>query len=374
MQLEAAAAIQATAMTRIQRAQQLMAETGIDLLLIGPSADFRYLTGRRANLTERLTALLLPLDRKPLVLLPRLSAPVMQGLEDSYEVVLWRDGQDPLQIASKLIEDLGSKTIAPNDELWSVFVLPLQQRISGVRWASSGPVLSTMRQRKDADELATMKEASRRHDLVWEEFCTTSKLTGRTESDVRTQMQQLMLAHGLTDIVWCDVGSGPNSASPLHVGDKRVIERGDPVVIDFAAAYEGYFGDACRMVVASEPSRDLSRAYNAVLQAQQAAFKSIRAGMTCEAIDRVARDSIEAAGYGEYFTHRVGHGIGLAPHEHPYLVSGNNAPLEAGNTVSDEPGVYIQGRWGIRIEDIVAVRTDGAESFNQASRELVVLG
>jgi Xaa-Pro aminopeptidase len=184
-----------------------------------------------------------------------------------------------------------------------------------------------------------------------------------------------MIHHGLSDIVWVDVGAGPNSASPLHPGGDRRIELGDPVVIDYSGSWEGYYGDICRTPVAGKSSTELQVAYDAVIDAMNAAFDCIRPGVTAEAVDRAAREVIQDRGFGEQFIHRLGHGIGLAPHEHPYIVEGNPEPLDVGHAFSVEPGIYFPDRWGIRVEDIVVVTGDGMRNLDAgATRDLVVLG
>ena len=226
---------------------------------------------------------------------------------------------------------------------------------------------------KDSAELDLLREASRRTDAAWEEFCATERLTGRSEREVADRLTAIMAKHGMPEIAFMIVGSGPNGASPHHHTGDRVIEQGDPVVIDFGGIHEGYFSDITRTPVAGDPHPDFVQIYNVVLEAQQAAFESIKPGVACQQVDRAARKVITDHGFGEYFIHRLGHGIGLTGHEDPYLVEGNSEPMQAGMVFSDEPGIYIPDRWGVRIEDSVAVTESGAERLNHVTRELTSL-
>ncbi|MDI3339370.1 MAG: Xaa-Pro peptidase family protein [Sphaerobacter sp.] len=358
---------------RLHRLQQVMEQAQVDLLVIGPSADFQYLTGHMPILSERLTALVVPRQGRATVVVPRLEAPLLADLADRYNMAIWDETERPAARVAAIGREIGARTVAVNDQLWSVFLLQLEELLASAAFQSAAGVLSRLRATKEADEVALLREAARRTDAAWEEFCATSRLTGQTELQVEARLRELMAKHGITDEVFCIVASGPNSASPHHHNTDRVIQPGDPVVIDFGGRYQGYFSDITRTPVAGEPHPDLVKIYEIVKAAQQAAFEAIRPGVACQDVDRAARRVITEAGYGEYFIHRVGHGLGLTVHEEPYLVEGNAQPLQPGMVVSDEPGVYIAGQWGVRIEDAVVVTEDGAERLNQVSRELIAL-
>ncbi|HLI52613.1 MAG TPA: M24 family metallopeptidase, partial [Thermomicrobiaceae bacterium] len=268
----------------------------------------------------------------------------------------------------------GARTIAVNDQLWSTFLLQLEEYLPDSRFVGAGPVLVQLRIVKDAAEIAILREASRRTDDAWEHFCSSARLTGKSEREVAEWLSALMLEHGMESIAFCIVASGPNASSPHHGTSERVIEAGDPVVIDFGGGYQGYYSDVTRTPIAGrEPDPELARIYEVVKQAQQAAFEAVKPGVACQEIDRAARRVITEAGYGDYFIHRVGHGLGQTVHEDPYLVEGNTRPLETGNVFSDEPGIYVPGKWGVRIEDTLVVTESGAERLNRTSKELLVL-
>ncbi len=358
---------------RVRRAQLLMEEAGVDLLMIGPSSDFRYLTGHVPHLSERLTALILPWRGKGTIVVPRLEAPLIQDLSDRFEFAVWDETDNPLERVAALVQETHSESVGVNDQLWSGFLLRLQKTLPNTTYERGNDVLSKLRAVKDEAELALLREASRRTDAAWEEFCATERLIGRTEREVGDRLQAIMASHGMPDIAFCIVASGPNGASPHHHVSDRVIQAGDPVVMDFGGIHEGYYSDITRTPVAGEPHPEFVEIYNVVLEAQQAAFEAIKPGVPCQEIDRAARSVIAAHGYGEHFIHRLGHGIGLTGHEDPYLVEGNTEPMQAGMVFSDEPGIYIPGRWGVRIEDSVAVTEKGAERLNHVTRELTSL-
>ncbi len=362
-----------TAESRLARAQQFMASMAIDLLVIGPSADFRYFTGHAPHPSERITALVVPQSGDASIIVPRLEAPLLAGLEERFRFSIWTETENPVARVIDLATATSAGTIAVNDDFRSGFLLQIQKLAPSLTYRRAAPVLARLREVKDAAELALLREASRRTDSAWEEFIATSMLTGRTERQVAARIRELMAAHGMPVVAFCIVASGPNGASPHHEASDRVIQFGDPVVIDFGGPYQGYYSDITRTVVAGEPEPDFVDVHRIVQAAQQAAFEAIRPGTSCQSVDRAARRVISEQGYGEYFIHRAGHGVGLSEHEAPYLVEGNLQLLEPGMVVSDEPGIYIPGRWGVRIEDTVAVTSEGAERFNQVSRELRAL-
>jgi Xaa-Pro aminopeptidase len=239
------------------------------------------------------------------------------------------------------------------------------------RWAEGGQLLRPLRMIKDEREMALLAEAARRTDESWEEFLSFS-ITGLTEREVRDRLMGLLAARGLQP-VFCNVGSGPNGASPHQTASDRVIGPGDAVVCDWGGTLQGYNSDVTRTVHVGEPSPEFVRAYEAVLAANQAAFEAVRPGVPCQEIDRAARRTLTGAGYGDAFIHRTGHGLGLSLHEEPYLVEGNTLPLAEGMVFSDEPGVYFPGQFGIRIEDTVVCTADGGRRLNEATRTLRVM-
>ncbi|MCC6315930.1 MAG: aminopeptidase P family protein [Thermomicrobiales bacterium] len=348
-----------------------MTRQNVDWLVAGPAADLRYLTGLVGHPSERMSVLLVPRGGGPIYLAPGLEAPQLANRRDLLDVVTWEETQDPATIAADLLGG-DSPTVAVDDTLWSVFLLRLQEALPGAAWSEAGALLRPLRMIKDGREIELMREAARRTDDAWLEFIS-APIAGLTELQALRRLLDLTYARGLGPN-FGSCGSGPNSASPHHSGNDRVIQPGDAVVFDWGGTLEGYNSDITRTVFVGEPPDDFRRAYAAVLAANEAALQVIRPGVPCEALDLTARAVLEDAGYGEYILHRVGHGLGLSIHEEPYLVLGNTLPLAEGMIFSDEPGIYIPGRWGIRIEDAVLCTDTGAERLNEAPRELTVVG
>lgn len=358
---------------RMERAKEEMARQNVDFLFVTPSSDLTYLLGYPAHASERLTLLCVPRDGEPFVVAPTLEASRLHRRRDIVDVHRWEETESPAELVARLVEGAEGAAVGISDQTWAVFLLRLQQALPETSFTSGNTVLRELRMIKDAQEIELLHQAGVRADRAWERFVTTSTLAGRSERDVAGDIRGLMSDEGLEPGGFLIVGSGPNSASPHHMTSDRVIQVGDSVVFDFGSPYQHYYSDITRTVHVGEPSDEFRRVYDVVLQANQAARAAVRPGVTCEAIDRAARDVIEQAGYGEYFIHRLGHGLGLDGHEEPYMVEGNVLPLVPGMVFSDEPGIYIEGRFGVRIEDILVCTEDGAASFNHAARELVVM-
>jgi len=358
---------------RIARAQAEMGRRNVDYLFISPSSDLVYLLGYPAHTSERLTALVIPREGHATVVVPALEAPRLAGRGDLVRVQAWEETADPVRLVASMLGEPGGKAIGVSDQLWSGFLLRLMDACPGARFVNADLVLKELRVVKTAEELGYLREAGRRTDAAWEEFIGSATLAGRSELEVARQLGELVERHGLGSPAFMICASGPASASPHHLTGVRLIREGDAVVFDFGGNVEGYKSDITRTVHVGEPGEEFRRVYRIVDEARRAAFAAVRPGATCESIDAAARQVIAEAGYGEYFIHRVGHGLGLDVHEEPYLVGGNTLPLREGMVFSDEPGVYLPERFGIRIEDSVACTATGGELLNNAARELAVM-
>ncbi len=222
---------------------------------------------------------------------------------------------------------------------------------------------------KDSRELELLAAAASAVDACAEEIYS-ARFAGRSEREVGAVLASLLREHGHSRVDFTVVGSGPNGANPHHELSERMIEVGDMVVLDFGGVRDGYGSDITRTVHVGEPTADEREVYEVVRLAQQAGFDAVRPGAACEDVDRAARRVITDAGYGERFIHRTGHGIGLTVHEPPYMIEGETRPLAPGMCFSVEPGIYLAGRFGVRIEDIVTVTEAGGRRLNNASREL----
>jgi D-alanyl-D-alanine dipeptidase len=358
---------------RMDRAKAEMAKQGVDFLFVTPSSDLTYLLGYPAHASERMTLLCVPREGEPFVVAPTLEASRLDIRREIVDVHRWEETESPSDLVARLVEHAEGAAIGISDQTWAVFLLRLQQALPDTSFTSGNTVLRELRMVKDSKEIELLREAGARADRAWERFIASSRIAGRTERDVADEIRGLMSGEGLEPGGFLIVGGGRNSASPHHMTSDRVIEEGESVVFDFGSPYQHYYSDITRTVHVGEPSDEYRLVYDTVLAANRAARAAVRPGVACEAIDRAARDVIEQAGYGEYFIHRVGHGLGLDGHEEPYMVEGNSLPLAPGMVFSDEPGIYIPGRFGVRIEDILVCTEDGAESFNDATRDLIVM-
>jgi Xaa-Pro aminopeptidase len=356
---------------RRDRAGDATAAFGLAGFVATPGPDLRYLTGYDALPLERLTMLRLAPGTDPVMLVPRLeraAAEAATGVE-GIELVTWADGEDPYAAAAAL---LGAGRYALTDRTWAVHLIGVQSAARDATFVPASRALPGLRAVKDADELGALAAAGASADAVFASI-SMSPFAGRPERDVAAELADLLRANGHEAVEFTIVGSGPNAASPHHDAGDRHIRPGEAVVLDFGGFAHGYGSDITRTVVVGEPPEGFGEVYEAVRRAQQAAFEAVRPGVTCEDVDRAARVVIEDAGFGDRFIHRTGHGIGLETHEDPYIVAGNDTPLREGMTFSIEPGIYLEGRFGVRIEDIVAVAPDGARRFNEAPRDLRVV-
>ena len=358
---------------RLKSAASEAGAAGVDALLISPSADLAYLVGYNAPLLERLTALIVYSDRDPVLLVPRLERPRASGSPAGglVEMIDCGDEDDAFRALGDLVAHPGA--LAVSDRMWALHVLGIQATFPNAKLRTASTVLAKLRMRKDPDEIEDLRRAAASADAAFERI-SKETLSGRPETDVARSLRQHLTDTGSDEALFWIVGSGPNGASPHHEPGERDIREGDAVVLDFGGRVDGYCSDITRTVSVGEPSSEVREVHAVVRSAQEAAFQAIRPGVLAEDVDRAARRVIEEAGYGDAFVHRTGHGIGLEEHEPPYIVRGNTTPLETGMTFSVEPGIYLAGRFGVRIEDIVAVTEDGAVQLNQAPRELVVLG
>jgi Xaa-Pro aminopeptidase len=355
--------------TRIERAAAAAADAGLAGLLAAPGPDLLYLCGYSPAATERLTLLLVAAGRDPVLVLPGFERGDFPGA--GVELVAWSDGDDPYALAAGLLEPAGRYAIS--DACWALHVLALHEALPGGSFASMTAVLPLLRAVKDADELARMAAAGAAADAAFADVLGLP-FAGRREVDVAEDLARLLVQHGHSSVEFTIVGSGPNGANPHHAAGARVIAQGDAVVLDFGGVLDGYGSDTTRTVHVGEPSAEHLRVHEVVRAAQQAGFEAVRPGAACQDVDRAARAVIAEAGYGPLFTHRTGHGIGVTVHEPPYIVEGETLPLRPGMCFSIEPGIYVPGEFGVRIEDIVAVTQDGARRLNDSPREPQVVG
>lgn len=359
---------------RIIAAQQGMQAQGWSCMLVSPGPDLRYLTGYDAIPLERLTCLVLRDGGEPFLVVPELEIAAAEASPVGrlgLDLLPWSETEDPYAKAAEMIGPI--TTVAVDDHMWAAKTLRFADALGGVPMVLAGSVIGSLRMSKSPDEIAALKQAGAAIDSVHANMGEWLR-AGRTEREVAADIDRAIIDAGHVRTDFVIVGSGPNGASPHHEVSDRVIEEGDPVVIDIGGTMaSGYCSDETRMYSVGAPPADFVAYYNVLQEAQWAAVQAVRPGVPCEDIDAVARDIISGAGYGDLFIHRTGHGIGLETHEEPYIVAGNERPLEVGFAFSVEPGIYLRDHHGARIEDIVVCGADGPVLINERPRELKVL-
>ena len=347
-------------------------DLGVDHVVVYSGEDMSYLTGERMDSHERLTALVVPVAEKaPLLVLPalELTAATRRAAERVGATIHpWADGTDAVALVAGTV----SGRIAVSTALPALHLVPLQDGVDGgVVLASE--VIDHVRAVKTPPEVEELAEAARRIDSVHarmgEFLCV-----GHSEARVGELITAAIEQEGLSHAEFVIVGSGPNGADPHHGVSDRVVLEGDIVVVDIGGPLaSGYHSDCTRTYSMGEPRTEVAEAYAVLEEAQRLAREAVRPGVAIGEVDAAARDHLAAAGLGELFIHRTGHGIGLGLHEPPFVAPGADTVLEEGMTFSVEPGIYRAGRWGARLEDIVVVAADGRRDLNTGERGLRVL-
>jgi Xaa-Pro aminopeptidase len=365
-----------TSLHPADRLRQVAAATGaagLDAVLLTPGPDLRWATGYEAHQLERLTCLAVPAAADPFLVVPRLELPAAQASPAGkldLEILAWDETDDPYGLVASRLGTAGSVGLA--DRMWALMVLRLRAALPAARQELASLALRDLRARKSLAEIEALLAAGQAIDRVHARVPEWLR-AGRTEREVAEDISEAILAEGHATVDFAIVASGPNAASPHHTAADRVLRAGDAVVVDIGGTMpSGYCSDCTRTYAIGAAPAEFAVYYQVLRDAQQAACAAVRPGVTAAAIDAAAREPITAAGYGEYFVHRTGHGIGLETHEDPYIVAGNAEPLAPGYAFSIEPGIY-PGPHGARIEDIVVCTDDGHQRLNNAPRELVVV-
>ena len=373
---------------RLAACRDAIVERGFAALFIGVGPDLRYLTGFVGEPMERVTLLVVPREGPVSFVVPRLEAqkasttPLVRG--GHAEVIAFEETDDAALVVADLLAapqlaagEAAWEPIGLSDRLWAMHVLQLQTVLRGRKFEPASIVMRDLRQVKDADEARLLSLAAQAADRTVDAI-SAGRLIGRTEAEVGREIRRRLVDEGHDLADFAIVGSGPNSASPHHDAGDRVIGPGEPIVLDIGGTLAGYVSDTTRTIwVAGEagiaPDPEFVRVFELVREAQAKATEAVRPGVPAEQIDAAARGVIAAAGYGEFFNHRVGHGIGLEVHEDPYMVAGNSTPLAPGMAFSVEPGIYLPDRWGVRLENIVVCAAGGATVLNRSSLDLRVV-
>jgi Xaa-Pro aminopeptidase len=362
---------------RADRVRDRMADLGVDVLLLSVGPDLPYLTGYEAMPLERLTMLVLPRDGDATLVVPRLEAPRVVARSDVFTIRPWDETDDPIALVAELVGP--AATAAIGDRTWARFVIDLQSALPATAFRRSAEVIGPLRAVKEPGEVESLRKAAAAADRVAAQLQAGDiPLVGRTEAEVSADIGRRLVDEGHQRVNFAIVAAGENAASPHHEAGERVIRPGEVVLCDFGGTMHdaegvGYCSDITRCVSIGEPAPDVAEAYAVLHEAQAAGVRGATVGTSCERVDALAREVIAEAGYGEWFIHRTGHGIGVEEHEDPYIVSGNGTPLAPGHAFSIEPGIYFPGRFGIRLEDIVVADAAGPDALNTADHALVVV-
>jgi Xaa-Pro aminopeptidase len=373
----------ATYAQRLERLGDAVRQRGLDAALLGVGPELEWSTGYAAQGLERLTLLVVRADQSVNIIVPRLEAPAALTAAamaaGAVPIVPWNETDDPVALVPRLVAGDGAPPtrVAVSDGMRAAFVLALQSALQSARFEVASTVVSPLRRVKDAEEIALLRAAAAAADRVITAVIA-GPLIGRTEAEIAAEVRSRLVEEGHETAEFSIVAGGPNSASPHHEPSDRPVAEGEPLLFDIGGRRGGYCSDITRTVWVSGPSgagpdADFSRIYELVRRAQAAACEAVRPGATFEGLDRAARAVITEGGHGDDFFHRLGHGIGLEVHEEPYLVEGHTEAVRAGETFSIEPGIYLEGRYGVRIEDQVACTTGGVDRLNQATRDLLIV-
>lgn len=358
---------------RISAFSKAMQDAGVDAYFASTAVSMGYLHGFHEEGHERFLTLAISATGQVRLICPALSETQAKrtGIED---VRTWVDGEDPLAHLQQLAADwdLTSGILAVDDAMQARQLLQIQATLPAALVKSGGPILSSLMKVKEQEELDLLRKSGQIADDAYLDIIPQLK-AGLTEKQIARIIGDALTAHGGTP-TFCIVGAGPNGAEPHHLTDDTVVKDGDVLILDFGCDYQGYQSDITRTVGIGNVDPEAHKIYDIVYRAHMAARNAAKAGVSGAEVDAAARKVIEDAGFGPYFMHRTGHGIGTQVHEEPNIVSTNKEPLVAGNCFSVEPGIYLAGRFGVRIENIYAATTTGGQSMNaDPSPTLLVL-
>ena len=361
---------------RIERLAQILNSNGLDAIFAGPSTDLEYLADLRLFDDARTKGLLFSKTGKVFALTPMLYGEEMRAaLGNDAVIKIWADHEGFKKAFTAGANEIGvtGGIIAINDGVRAVDLIEMKTALDA-EYVNGAHALAPLRRVKAQDELENMRRAGSIADAVMEDISKFIS-AGQTEREIQETLIKLFEKHGCETLSFSPiVASGPNGSMPHYHGNARTLRDGDFVVIDMGCRFNGYCSDITRTFCIGEPTNEMKRAYAIVLESQKAGEAAVQKGASGQDVDRAGRRIIDEAGYGDYFLNRLGHGIGIAIHESPYIIEGNVMPLEPGNVFSIEPGIYIAGKFGVRIENIVAVKPDGtAEPLNKFTREMIVI-
>lgn len=356
--------------SRLRRVRAVMVERDVDAVLLSVGHDLPYLSGYFAMPLERLTMLVIPQRGEAVMVVPRLEVPRVISQPGVFTIQSWDETQDPIVMVANILGN--ARRIAIGDQMWARFLVELMKHTPGASFVRAVDIVGPLRMTKDEAEIAALRAAGAAADRVAMQLHSGKiPLVGRTEAQVSADISSRLIAEGHDVVNFAIVASGENAASPHHHSGPRVITRNEILLCDFGGTMNGYCSDITRCVYIGTPTSEIADAYDVLFASQAAGVQAGIVGAECQDVDRASRAIIDAAGFGEYFVHRTGHGIGMEAHEDPYMVSGNHLPISAGHAFSVEPGIYIPGKWGMRLEDIVVATSNGPVPMNVVNHSLV---
>jgi len=358
--------------SRIKKVRIQMEKSNIDYLILGPSANMYYLSGLLPHFDERLQLLILGLEGNKKIVIPEMYRKQLEDEEIEGDIFFWKDEENPVMIVKRILKESKNKKFAIDDNLWFSHIFNLKEIVSLENVYPASMIMKAVRMIKDEDEINNLKKAGQIADKVMEEIKAFIK-AGLSEKEIGLEIEMRLKKYSDGLSFEPLVGAGSNGALGHHKPGEYTIKNGDFIIHDFGCKVGGYCSDTTRTFALGNVSDKMKEVYNVVKEAQQKAFEFVKPGVKCEELDAVARDVIESAGYGEFFTHRTGHGVGLDIHEDPYIVKGNDIKVKEGMVFTIEPGIYIPEEFGIRIEDTIFVTNSGANRFNNTTHDLEVL-
>lgn len=358
---------------RMREIQKVLKDQDTDYLVLAPSANMYYLTGLKTVADERFQAVVVSQEGMPLLVLPEMYKEIASfGNGTNWKPLTWTDGENPADLISYEVPAKQVK-VAVDDRMWTSHFLAVRNAFGTAEFFPASQIMKQVRVYKDETEIDLLRSSGALIDRVMEEVMKQIK-PGIREKELAAFVDGQIKRKGAEDISFKPiVAFGPNGSSPHHVSGEQSLKQGDFVIVDIGAVLQGYCSDITRTFCLGKATPEMKKVYHAVQAANEAGFKAAVRGTACEKVDQAAREAITQAGYGSYFIHRTGHGIGLDNHEEPYIVAGNASPLEVGMAFSVEPGIYLPGKFGVRIEDIVAITAEGTVRFNNFPRDLIEL-
>jgi Xaa-Pro aminopeptidase len=355
------------------KATELLKKKNVKALILSPSANMFYLTGFNTFPGERLLVSILTDTGEGIFIVPKLYESEVREKAVFDQIYSWNDSENPVDIIRSIASKYGIENccVAIEETMWFTAFEKIFTTLEGIKYINAGEIIGQLRQCKTAAEAEKMRNASRTADKALENILPNIK-AGMTEAQVRDMLEAEFKKLGAVGPAFQTIiGSGPNSAQCHYGTGERVLQEGDALVMDFGCLLDNYCSDMTRTIFIGEAPDKFKSVYGILKRAQQYAIESVKPGVKASQVDFAARKYITDKGYGEYFLHRAGHGIGLEVHELPYITESSDVILEPGMVFSIEPGIYLDGEFGIRIEDLVMVTEDGVEVLNQFTKELI---